>query len=120
MEHAGLIELDGSRHVTRLELETVAGMLSLHPADDGVTAHGNVVRTDQVDPITVPWAADSGIRVVRDPFASALLHANGQQLTIESDLTVSIGEALEEGVAHDLDDRGLPRLIDHQEWPLEV
>lgn len=119
LEHAGLIELDASARFARLEIESAAGMLTLHPADDGLTAHGNVVRRDRVDPIAVPWTADAGIRLDRDPFASALLGAGGEQVVIGADLKVSLGESGAEARRLPLDERGVPRLNDATEWPLE-
>lgn len=125
LEHAGLIELDASGRFARLELETAAGMLTLHPADDGETAHGNVVRADRVDPLHVIWHVETAIRVERDPFASALLVGGaGTAIAVAADLTVSIrasvGDALAGPTPPDLDGRGIPRLGDAIEWPLEV
>lgn len=121
LEHAGLIELDGSGRFARLELETTVGMLTLHPAGDGATAHGNVVRADRVDPLRVSWDVGSGIWLVRDPFASALLaRTAGPTLVIAPDLTLSVREAQEAPVGQGLDDRGVPVLLESLEWPLEV
>lgn len=125
LEHAGLIELDASGRFARLELETAAGMLTLHPAGDGATAHGNVVRTDRVDPLHVIWKVDTAIRIEWDPFASGLLVGGAvTAIAIAADLTVSvrasIGDALAGPTLPDLDGRGIPRLGDAIEWPLEV
>lgn len=125
LEHAGLIELDGSGRFARLEFETAAGMLTLHPAGDGATAHGNVVRPDRIDPLQVPWQVDTAIRMERDPFASALLVGGAATtVAIAADLTVSVrasvGDALAGPTLPDLDGRGVPRLEDATEWPLEV
>lgn len=120
LEHAGLIELDGSGRFGRLELETAVGMLTLHPADDGAAAHGNVVRTDRVDPIIVPWATHTGIRFARDPFAGALLGGAGPKIAIAADLTLSVGEHVTDLTMPEIDDRGVPRLDQAREWPLEV
>lgn len=120
LEHVGLIELDTSGRFVRLELETAAGMLTFHPANDGLTAHGNVVRAELVEPIMVPWTSDTGVRIVGDPFASALLASRGRLVTIAPDLTLSVGDPTEDRDGPELDERGVPRLIDPAEWPLEV
>lgn len=121
LEHVGSIELDGTGRFARLELETAAGMLTLHPAGDGATAHGNVVRSDRVDPLRVPWAMGIGIRVEWDPFASALL-AGGAATTIAIavDLTLSVSASVGERWTPAIDDRGVPSLAEPTEWPLEV
>lgn len=118
--HAGLVELDPGSRFVRLELETAQGMLTFHPADDGATAHGNVVRRDRVDPIALPWAADTGIWIDGDPFASALLRAGRWSVVVAADLTISGGELIVERDVPSLDDRGIPRLVDAEEWALEV
>lgn len=120
LDHVGLIELDTSGRFVRLELEAAAGMLTFHPADDGLTAHGNVVRADRVDPTTSPWTADAGIRIARDPFASALLETGGRVVVFAADLTLSPGDPMAERGGPDMDERGIPQLIDAAEWPLEV
>lgn len=120
LEHAGLIELDGSGRFARLELETTLGMLTLHPAGDGVSAHGNVVRTERVDPIRVPWGVDVGIRAAWDPFASALLAGSDPMIAITEDLELSTGGSVADVSVPALDDRGVPRLDEAREWPLEV
>lgn len=118
--HAGLIEIDPSGRFARLELETAAGMLTLHPAGGGATAHGNVVRSDRVDPLGVPWTADAGILVEPDPFASALLRGGRARLVIAGDLTVSVDDDGAGPTLPGLDVRGVPRLLEAIEWPLEV
>ena len=124
LEHAGLIELGHGRSFVRLELETAAAMLTLHPTDDGTGAHGNVVRAVRVDPIAVPWRAGDGVHIVRDPFATALLGGDREALVVEADLTIRMagGRTVPRGPAPRLqvDERGVPALIDPSEWPLEV
>lgn len=117
--HAGLIELDALGRFARLELATAGGMLTLHPATDGTSAHGSVVRPDRVDPIAIPWTADAGLRIAGDPFACALLGQARGTVAIEPDLTVRAATMVDDGPITGLDDRGVPRLGDPREWPLE-
>lgn len=116
--HAALIELDAAGSFMRLELETATGMLTLHPGPDGSTAHGNVVRADRVDPIRVAWSATSAVAFRDDGFGSALTGWSGSGWVINRDLT--IGEGSLDRPTPTLDARGIPILVDANEWPLEV
>lgn len=120
LEHTGLLELDAARRFARLELESALGMLTLHPAEDRLSLHGNVVRIDRVDPVMVPWKADSGLWMAMDPFASALLGEGAQLIEVAPDLTVTSRDRIDHRAVPALDDRGIPQLLDPDEWPLEV
>lgn len=118
LAHAGLIELDTGGRFARLELETATGMLTLHPARDGRSAHGNVVRPDRVDPITLDWDATAAVAISGDPFGSAVAGWQGTGWLVRHELTLEqdpIDVPLLE-----VDARGVPLLDESIEWPLEV
>jgi hypothetical protein len=118
LRHAGLVELDGAGFV-RLELETLAGMLTLHPDRDRRMAHGNVARADGVDPLAVSWSNGDGIAIEGDPFGSAVAGWQGRGWVVGDDLRLRRSEAAS-GLALHADERGVPELGDPQEWPLEA
>ncbi|MGK2851701.1 MAG: hypothetical protein ACSLFN_12420 [Candidatus Limnocylindrales bacterium] len=120
LEHAGLIELDTLGRFVRLEFETAAGMLTFHPAGDGASAHGNVVRADRVEPISTAWIPGSGLQIVGDAFANTFLSPARAVLAIGSDLTIGSAGSRAANDALAVDDRGVPRLLDAAEWALEV
>ncbi len=119
MRHAGLIELDPDGRFGRLELETAQGMLTFHPDAGRQAAHGNVVRPGGVDPVEVPWSDDDGLAIDGDPFGSAVGGWRGRGWVVGPGLQL---RREDDGVtqALDLDDRGIPRLDDAREWPLEI
>ena len=119
LRHAGLVELDRDGRFGRLELEVAHGMLTLHPDPDRRTAHGNLVRPGGVDPVEVAWSDDDGLAIEDDPFGSAVGGWRGRGWVVGPDLQLG----REEGghtQALDLDERGIPRLDDAREWPLEI
>jgi hypothetical protein len=123
LRHAGLIELDDAGSFARLELETAAGILTLHPDDDGALAHGNVVRHDGVQPITVAWSDGASVAIEGDPFGTAVAGELGRGAVVAQDLTIrpAYDDTPRESVeVLPLDERGVPILIDAREWPLEV
>ena len=116
--HVGLIELDIDGRFARLELETVTGMLTLHPARDGRSAHGNVVRPDRVDPIVVDWPATVAIAIAGDPFGSSVAGWRGTGWVVRDDLTLEQDAIAVPSLERDR--RGVPLLLEALEWPLEV
>jgi len=119
LRHAGLVELDPAGRLGRLEFETGDGMLTLHPDADRAVAHGNVVRVGGVEPLALAWSDDDAIAIEDDPFGSAVLGWRGRGWVVGLDL----GMRREDGAhvnALELDERGVPRLRDGREWPLEV
>ena len=119
LRHAGLVELDRAGRLGRLEYETSDGMLTLHPDADRAIAHGNVVRVGGVEPLAVAWSDDDALAIEDDPFGSALLGWRGRGWVVGLDLGVR-REDDRSVPALDLDERGVPRLRDDREWPLEV
>ena len=116
--HAGLIELDAGDRFARLELETGTAMLTLHPTPDGRSAHGNVVRTDRVDPIAIDWPAAASVAISGDPFGSAVAGWRGTGWLVLHDLSLESDPI--DVPALNVDARGVPQLIEPAEWPLEV
>jgi hypothetical protein len=118
-----LLELDATGRVVRLERETAAGLLTLHPEPDGRSVHGNRVRAGGVDPIALAWSADGGVVFVDDAFGSALAADRDRWLIVGADASVQIRDDAGSApgvLALDLDARGVPRLADASEWALEV
>ncbi len=123
LRHAGLIELDREGRFARLELETAAGLLTLHPDDDRSLAHGNVVRHDGVEPIAIAWSDGASVAIAGDPFGTAIAGRRGSGWVVHEDLAVWSADDESSGVVDEvlsLDERGIPRLGDAQEWPLEA
>ena len=120
VRHAGLIELDTTGRFARLELASGAGMLTLHPAGDGRTAHGNVVRADAVDPLEVAWPDAVGLSIAGDAFGSALVPgaSAGEGWTVTAALSLRWAAHAESGLS--VDDRAVPILVDAHEWALET
>jgi hypothetical protein len=119
LRHVGLLELDVEGRFARLELETLQGMLTLHPDADRGSAHGNIVRPDGGEPLDMRWSDAEALAIDGDPFGSAVARWRGRGWVVGTDLTLRRGDgggprALE------LDDRGIPRLDDAREFPLEV
>jgi hypothetical protein len=121
LRHAGLIELDGGGFA-RLELDGRGGMLTLHPDRERTTAHGNVVRAEGVDPLVVPWSDGDRVAIEGDAFGSAVAGWQGRGWVVGHDLRLRrLDGAVDRapGLALRTDDRGVPELLDAQEWPLE-
>jgi hypothetical protein len=119
MRHAGLVELDPDGRFGRLELETAHGMLTLHPDLDRRAAHGNVARPGGVDPVEIAWSDDDGLAMEDDPFGSAVARWQGRGWVVAPDLQLRREDGGDTR-ALDLDERGIPRLDEAREWPLEI
>ena len=119
LRHVGLLELDVDGRFARLELETGQGMLTLHPDADRRSAHGNIVRPDGVEPLDMPWSDAEALAIDGDPFGSTIARWRGRGWVVGTDLALRRGEGADVQ-ALELDDRGIPRLDDAREFPLEV
>ena len=150
ISHALLLEVGLDGRPSRLELTTVAGMLTLHPDEARQTLHGNVVTTEGVRPLTLPWSDEHGLEIEGRPIATAVtVHrlagstrvGDAKEIpvvTVAVDLAVAqetrryvrlgeaewrierIGETTGATVLK-VDERGIPAgLGDPQEWPLEL
>jgi hypothetical protein len=142
-----LIEVSATGVVSRLEVATDAGLLTLHPGADASTLHGNVVTTSGIRHLSFPWGAGRDIMLLGSPaIASTTLsrlapgiHV-GQAIDMEM---LVIDDALEprpmtwriERIDEStwevrqpdsgqvrrltLDPTGFPVLADAEVWPLE-
>lgn len=119
LRHAGLVELDRDGRFARLELETANGMLTLHPDSDRRSAHGNVVRTAGVEPVSIDWMDDEGVAIEDDPFGSAVAGWRGRGWVVGPELRLH-REHDQSRHALPLDGRGIPLLDDAREFALEV
>jgi hypothetical protein len=70
--HALLLEVRPDGRLSRLELTTPAGMLTLHPDEAGTVLHGNVVGADGVRHLRLTWDDEHGLEVVDSTFAAAV------------------------------------------------
>ena len=141
-----LLEVRPDGTMSRLEVTTAAGFLTLHPEADLRSAHGNVVGADGVRPLAMPWSADHAFEVVGCPIPTVVaLSRLGEVvgagdrgtlpvLRVSGDLAVepavlvvrhvsrerwAIGDPARSIIA-EIDDAGLPTgLTDDAGWPLE-
>jgi hypothetical protein len=72
---AVLLELDPDGRVTRLEVATAHGLLTLHPDEGGGTMHGNVVAPDGVRHLSFDWSSDRELLVTGSPASAAIVEA---------------------------------------------
>jgi hypothetical protein len=141
-----LLEVDPSGRPTRLELATAAGMLTVHPEEDGRSLHGNVVTPAGMRHLALAWGPDHELDVADDPIAMAIAaHRHrtvvgvGEErsvsaVVVAADLRVTgsqrrlvrldaTGWLVDDGVRAyrlDVDHRGIPVLAGSDEWPLEI
>jgi hypothetical protein len=142
---SALLEVDAHGRFAKLELATVAGLLTLHPEEGHL--HGNAVTGDGVRHLTFDWTPEHTLEVERLAVASAITAvrlarttAVGEGRTVPGvavslDLGVTEGEYRYLRVAEstwridaaggslhvELDERGLPASgTGAAEWPLEV
>jgi hypothetical protein len=113
----GLIELAPDGLFGRLELALPNALVTLHPDDDRRAAHGNVVTAGGVRPVAVPWDPGWGIGIEGDAFGSAVGGSGSVGLWFGRDLSWTANVQL--GASLALDERGVPRLDDAAEWPVE-
>jgi hypothetical protein len=118
LRHAGLIELAPVGRLSRLELDSRNGLLTLHPEPDGRSIQGNVVTAEGVRPLAFRWHVGAGIELAGDAFATALLPAGDGDgtLLVRASLGVFAGTG---STRLSLDERGVPRLTRAREWPLQ-
>jgi hypothetical protein len=137
-----LLETDPEGRFTHLELSTSAGLLTLHPEDDG-TLHGNLVTPKGVEHVRgLRWDAERLVllegSIVCQAAAAELLRGRSAFGSSESRPAVVVPRTLrlEAAQVHveritgaewrfgdrppiRLDDRGLPQLHEGESWPLE-
>lgn len=144
LRHSLLLETSPEGRFLHLELSTPAGLLTLHPEDDG-TLHGNAVLRDGIRHVAgLPWERDGLVIVAASPLSLAaaayLLMRSGPRagdgwhrrlaLRISPELALIAGaeesDRLDDGrwrlggdvLASDVN--GLPLLVGGQAWPLEA
>jgi len=143
-----LLEVSSAGRATRLEMTTMAGLLTLHPEPDESAMHGNVVGASGVRHLALPWSAEHELLVIGSP-ASATLAVRQLEgrvivgatthlevLRIDDDLDPRPGRWRVERIARHgwhlrdtetaeerrltVEDDGRPALLDEESWPLEV
>jgi hypothetical protein len=67
-----LVEADPGGGLTRLELSSAAGLLTLHPAGTPVRLHGNVVRSGGVEPMAFDWSPAHALFAGASPITAAI------------------------------------------------
>ncbi len=72
MTHALLLEVDPDGRVSRLELTTASGLLTLHPDADETELHGNVATQEGMRHLAFAWSPDHELQVEGRPLASAV------------------------------------------------
>ena len=124
-----LLEVGRDGRPGRLEITTAAGQLTLHPAPDGLSAHGNVVSARGVRPLVHEWSTRHWFGSRESPvMAAAMVRSlRGEMgvgefrvvpgLHVEDDLQVGQGQR---GVRRLTDARWQIEEIDGFEWALNV
>ena len=103
--HQGLLlETDLQGRPTRLEVDARDGLLTLHPAEDGHSIHGNVVTATGIRHLMLPWSDDHELFVGGQPVvAMAAAHRLRSALNAGDSIerpAVVVDEALDVRPAH--------------------
>lgn len=77
MESALLVETGPDGRLSKLELATGEGLLTLHPEGSPVRLHGNAVRASGIDHIALPWSADHLLLAGASPMTAAVAVGSG-------------------------------------------
>jgi len=72
LTHALLLEVDPEGRLSRLELTTAAGLLTLHPEHHATELHGNVATPDGMRHLTFAWSPEHALQIEGRPLASAV------------------------------------------------
>jgi hypothetical protein len=148
LTRALLLEAAPDGRLTRLEMTTGVGLLTLHPEPDQSAMHGNVVGGDRVRHLALPWSPEHELFVLGSPAAATITFRRLASmvvvgasrlvdvLAIDDELQPARGRWSIERVAQhawdlrDIDgpeercvtvrDDGRPVLPDEVTWPLEV
>lgn len=143
-----LLEVSPAGRPTRLEITTLAGLLTLHPEANESALHGNVVTTDGVRHLAFGWSPAHALFVVESPACvAAVLGALASSVAVGGAVEVDgvrIDDALEpqearllmtrgagdtwhlrrldgaEETAIRTDRDGRPILAGALDWPLEI
>ncbi|MHB8959283.1 MAG: hypothetical protein ACYDAN_06620 [Candidatus Limnocylindrales bacterium] len=76
MEAGLLVETAADGRLTKLELATGEGLLTLHPEGDPVRLHGNVVRASGIDHVSLPWSSAHLLMACASPVTAAVAVAS--------------------------------------------
>jgi hypothetical protein len=148
MTHAVMLETSPAGRVVRLELATTSGLLTLHPATDGRSIHGNIVHVAGVRPLAFAWSPEHELEILDRPGPTSVMlrrlaktvEVGGGEtvpvLSIDASLVVRPGTRLVRRLAPDrwlvadvtggremtleLDADGIPVLGAPAEWPLDA
>ena len=143
-----LLEVSLAGRPTRLEITTLAGLLTLHPEAGESALHGNVVTADGVRHLAFGWSPAHAMFVVESPACvAAVLRALAPSVAVGGSVAVDgvrIDDALEpredrwlvtrgpgdtwrvrsleatEDLEVRTDREGRPILAGAQGWPLEI
>ncbi len=72
MLHAVLLEVSPDGTLARVEVAAPGGLLTLHPEPDASMLHGNVVRTEGIEHIALPWTPAHVLMVGASPVTAAV------------------------------------------------
>ena len=145
--HAVMLESSPGGRPLRLELATASGLLTLHPADDGRSIHGNIVHVAGVRPLAFAWSKEHELEIVDRPGPSVLMlrrlaktvEVGGGEtvpvLSVDASLVVRPGHRLvrrlgperwliadttaAREITIDVDGDGIPILGAPADWPLD-
>ena len=148
LRRALLLETSPAGRLTRLEMTTRAGLLTLHPEPDESAMHGNVVGHDGIRHLALPWSADRELFVSASPatatvavrrLARTLAVGTSRELDvlrIDDELQPTLVRWRVERVSGEgwsmanvdgsderrmtVEDDGRPILLDRRSWPLEL
>ncbi|MEI7745295.1 MAG: hypothetical protein WCK58_16290, partial [Chloroflexota bacterium] len=70
-----LLETAPDGVLTRLELATSAGLLTLHPEPDASGLHGNIVRPSGLEHVALPWSPAHQLFAAASPVTGAVAAA---------------------------------------------
>jgi hypothetical protein len=143
-----LLEASADARPTRLEMTTLAGLLTLHPESDESALHGNVVTPAGVRHLTLAWSPEHELFVVASPASATIgIRRLARSMVVGATVIIDlvyVDDELEPRPArwrverigthgwhlHDVDgseerrltvaDDGRPILLDEVSWPLEV
>lgn len=114
--HSLLLEVAPAGRVTRVELVTPAGMLTLHPEPGERAIHGNVVGVDgSVRPLAFEWGPDHEIDVSGRPVATWVgLHRRRDTVAVGEVVSIQV-LAIDPGLQVTMARRSVTRL-DRERW----
>jgi hypothetical protein len=72
LTRALLLEASPDGRPTRLEMTSLAGLLTLHPEPDEAAMHGNVVGGNRVRHLALPWSPEHELFVLGSPAAATI------------------------------------------------